>query len=973
MDVFLSHNSKDKPAVRELKVLLSANGLAAWLDEDELQPGVPWQQLLETGIKTSRSVAVLVGKDGLGPWEDEEMQAALVLAVRDKRPVIPVLLPGASAQPELPMFLGNRTWLNLRDGFTEEGLAKLIWGITGKKPERIEITSQRAKSDSSEVIVSPTRLHHGADKLFGRGEELVALDEAWANPSKHVVTIVAFGGVGKTSLIFEWMARQAAKNWEGFERVFDWSFYSQGTREEGAASADSFTAEALKFFGDDAMAESAASAWDKGARLARLVAQHRTLLVLDGVEPLQYPPGPLAGKLKDPALEQLLRGLAQRNPGLCFVTTRERVADLAPFHETTAPEWELEFLSDEAGAALLHQAGATRAGAVVIERDDRELRAASREVQGHALTLRLLGGYLALAEGGDIRKRAQVELEVADREFITNPADADMPYGHAFKVMRAYEEWLKSGGANGLRQLAVLRLLGLFDRPADSGCLAALRKGPAIGGLSEPLINLSEAEWNVTTTRLADCGLVSLSGYQVEIPTSKLATGLDAHPLLREYFAKQLREHNLPAWRAAHRRVYEHLCATTKEGDQPTLEDLQPLYQAVAHGCQAGLQQEARAQVYRDRIKRGQENYSSKKLGAFGSDLGAVACFFETPWSRVSPALREGDQAWLLNEAAFRLRALGRPTEALDPFRAGLAIRIKQEAWGNAARCASNLSELELTLGEVARAVGDAEQSVTYADRSGESSERVTKRVTVAHALHGAGRRAEAEARFREAESLQAESQPNYPLLYSLQGFEYCDLLLAPPERAAWQLILHSSVIPHSGSLPESCRAISQRAAQTLDWAVNHFNFSLLTIALDHLTLARAALYEAILEKSEIRNLKFEIDQAVDGLRRAGQQDELPKALLTRAWLRFLTGQHTGPASAQTDLDEAWEIAERGPMQLHMADIHLYRARLFHHVKPYPWKSPQEDLAAARKLIKQCGYWRRKEELEDAEVAAKNW
>jgi hypothetical protein len=46
-DVFLSHNSKDKQAVRELKLLLSANRLAVWLDEDELQPGIPWQQLLE--------------------------------------------------------------------------------------------------------------------------------------------------------------------------------------------------------------------------------------------------------------------------------------------------------------------------------------------------------------------------------------------------------------------------------------------------------------------------------------------------------------------------------------------------------------------------------------------------------------------------------------------------------------------------------------------------------------------------------------------------------------------------------------------------------------------------------------------------------------------------------------------------------------------------------------------------------------
>ncbi|MCL4207585.1 MAG: TIR domain-containing protein [Pirellulaceae bacterium] len=132
--VFLSHNSKDKPAVRDLKQKLLGYSLTVWFDEDELQPGIPWQQLLEDGITKSGSIAVLVGKDGLGPWEDEEMQAALGLAVADKRPVIPVLMPGASAQPKLPMFLGNRTWVDLRGGFTKDGLDKLVWGITGKKP-----------------------------------------------------------------------------------------------------------------------------------------------------------------------------------------------------------------------------------------------------------------------------------------------------------------------------------------------------------------------------------------------------------------------------------------------------------------------------------------------------------------------------------------------------------------------------------------------------------------------------------------------------------------------------------------------------------------------------------------------------------------------------------------------------------------------------------------------------------------------
>ncbi len=418
------------------------------------------------------------------------------------------------------------------------------------------------------------------------------------------------------------------------------------------------------------------------------------------------------------------------------------------------------------------------------------------------------------------------------------------------------------------------------------------------------------------------------------------------------------------AWRAAHRRLYEHLCKH-KEGDQPTLEDLQPLYQAVAHGCQAGLQQEAYDKVWVARVRHGNEYYSTKKLGVFGSDLGATACFFDQPWNRVSQTLTERTQGVLLNEAAYRLRGLGRLTESLELMRGGIEFAAKLNDWRNASAGASNLSELELTLGEVAGAVGDAEQSVTYADRSGDASRRMSSRTTHADALHQAGRRTEAETRFREAEQIQQEMQPDYPLLCTLQGFQYCDLLLAVAEQAAWRLVQSSKLI-------SECRAVSQRTAQTLKW-VRDGNLSLLPIALDHLTLGRAALYEAILSKSEIQNPKSEIEQAVSGLRRASQQDEFPKALLTRVWLRFLTGACTGPESAQADLDEAWEIAERGPMRLFMADIHLYRARLFGNPKSevrsveYPWGAPTTDLLAARKLIEQCGYWRRKEELEHAE------
>ena len=170
----------------------------------------------------------------------------------------------------------------------------------------------------------------------------------------------------------------------------------------------------------------------------------------------------------------------------------------------------------------------------------------------------------------------------------------------------------------------------------------------------------------------------------------------------------------------------------------------------------------------------------------------------------------------------------------------------------------------------------------------------------------------------------------------------------------------------------QSCRAVFQRAAQTLKIAEDG-NLSLLTIALDHLTLGRAALYEAILEDSSLDPCHSSLEHAVDGLRRSGHQDDLPRSLLTRAWLRSFSGARTGPEGAQSDLDEAWEIAERGPMPLFLADIHLHRARLFGRMKDeggnmkYPWESPHKDLAEARRLIEKHGYGRRMEELEDAE------
>jgi tetratricopeptide (TPR) repeat protein len=827
---------------------------------------------------------------------------------------------------------------------------------------------------------------YAPEQLVGREAELGWLSDAWAKvrrdelPRPHIITLVALGGEGKTSLVAKWAAGLAAEDWPGCEAAFAWSFYSQGTRDQMTASSDLFLKEALTFFGDPGMAGSAQGAFDKGKRLGRLVGERKALLVVDGLEPLQYAPtSPQPGELKDQGIRGLLKGLAAQSRGLCVVTTRHSVADLKAYRQGAAPELQLSRLSPEAGVELLRSLG--------VHGSRRDFETLVEDVKGHALTLNLLGAYLHEAHGGDIRRRDLVRLE---------HANAEEQGGHAFHVMDAYVRWLAPNDAKpesqqkGKQAVAVLQLLGLFDRPATANCLAALKQAPAIPGLTEALVGMGEEQWNMVLSRLAAAKVLT-----VHRDGAGTLLSLDAHPLLREYFAQKLRTDHPSAWCAGHGRLYQHLWATTRDTPEPSLDKLQPLYQAVAHGCQAGMQRDACARVYSDRIQRGYERYSTFKLGAVGADLGAVACFFDRPWKRLSPSLMEPDQAWLLSEAAFLLLALGRLTEALEPMRAALEMRVAQEDWENVARGTSNLSELRLTLGEVAGAVDDANQSVAHSDRSGHAFLRRVSRTALADGLHQAGHRTEAEARFHEAETMQAESQRQYPFLYSLAGFRYCDFLLAATERAAWTRSpeFAPAQVPSGESAPEhlahgngaeagleSCRTVAERAKQTLAWAERN-NVSLLDIALNYLTLGRVALYASILDpaNSQLQTASSRITSAVNGIRRAGRQDYLPRGLLTRAWLRFLAGACTGPESAQADLDEAWEIAERGPMPLFLADIHLYRARLFHSVTPYPWdangqsRGPKDDLAAARQLIDKHGYGRRKEELEDAEQAANHW
>jgi tetratricopeptide (TPR) repeat protein len=1018
INVFISysHDSQEhRERVLGLSERLRADGINSNLDQ--YVNGTPeqgWPRWMLDGLEAADFVLVICtqtyyqrfrGHEASGRGKGVNWEGALItqeIYGNHNRSVkfVPVLFQ-PSDEVFVPEPLRSHTNYQLVAESAYEALYDFLLGRAGVEPRAIGALHRKASRGSAKPVLCSDQpgdepnidvgriLAYKPPRLIGRKEYVRQLSRAWkaaqaTTPGKpNIFTIVAWGGVGKSSLVAHWLACLATARWPGCEQAFGWSFYSQGTREQGNASGDLFVAEALRFFGDAGLAESPISAFEKGMRLAQLIQRRRALVVLDGLEPLQHPPGPLAGQVKDPAVTALLRQLALHNPGLCLVTSRESVTTLAAFHDTTAPELVLENLSDEDGAKYLEailQPG-PRSNLASVASTARDRREISQQVRGHALTLRILGNYILRALK-DIRRWREIDYTQADRLHKTNPVDSASAYGHAFRTIAAYERWL-AGGVDTARPLAILRMMGLFDRAAASGCVRALRSHPPIAGLTEDLVDISDDDWNVAVSFLQECSLLSRPSETLADPVT--CPALDCHPLIREYFAQELRVHRADVWRAAHHRLYEYFRDTTMEGDEPTLEQLDPLYQAVWHACQAGLQQEACSEVYRPRINRGDLYYSTNVLGAFAIDLGAVASFFESRWTRVSQSLTAGDQAWMLNQAAYRLRALGRLREAAAPMKAGMELRIAHENWKPAAISASNLCELLLALGDVSGAVAAARQSVELADRSGDAGQATMRRATLADALYQAGQTAEAITCYQEAERLQRAWKPDAQFLYSFRGFQYCELLLAKAERFAWQ-----NTLPKSPSVAlnreqlvdrlDDLDRVALRAHRSIELEQSMPGTPIIDFALHNLTLAKVSLYRRILTGAKVTSPSepaSHIAQAVEGLRSAGDIPLIPLGLLISAWTRHVTGD---TRRARENLEEAWEITEQGPMLLMQADILLYRARLFGRPRSdsrggklaeghgdYPWGLVTDDLQEARRLIEKHNYGRRREEIADVD------
>ncbi|NGZ29475.1 MAG: toll/interleukin-1 receptor domain-containing protein, partial [Magnetococcales bacterium] len=756
--LFISYASKDRIWKDKLLIaitaLVRAGMVEAWHDR-EIGAGEVWHKEILDHMNKADVALLLISQDFIASKyiHDVELPVFFKRQKEEGLKLFPILLDHCFYKP-LP-YLHDLQLLN-------ENNTPLIAYIP--RTRAFTIVARRLYDELEKIIPNLQAVVHQpqpvvqgfplekmlealpdtGNQLFGREKELGLLD-AW---QAGVMVWVAGGGTGKSALTRYWLLN---RSWQEGTRFIGHSFYSQGTEDQTTSSA-SFLKQVLRNLGVE---DHSSGEYERGQGLARTLAEKPTVLVLDGVEPLQHgPQGNLGGFFKDQGLAGLLVELA-REPGQCrcLVSSRVHLADTGLREKAGRfiQQHDLNHLSLAASVELLRSRG--------VNGFQKDLQLTAKYYGYHALALVLIAEYLHTFHKGKIEKASEISL-IADKTKAGR---------HAMSVMKAYDLALQKEGEELDREM--VRLLGLFDRPPEPAAMAALKNADPISGITTLYCQATPMEVEESLARLRQWGLLNPG------------PDLDAHPLVREWFGEALQTDFPDAFRQAHALLFRHYQQLPAKEQPDTLEELEPLYRAIRHGCLAGEYQEACVKVYWNRIRRGNQAHSLRILGAYSSDLSAISSFFPNGFNQMPvTGLSKGTRSWLVGNASFLLMSLGRLTEAVGPRRASMQMAVQVANWKHVTIHAQNLTNLLLPLGRLTEAWEAANQGIGFVERIVEGGNRLYYdmgcHAYLGRVAHMQGRIAEATTAFGQAEELQKKLQPTLPWLYSIWGAIYALFLL---------------------------------------------------------------------------------------------------------------------------------------------------------------------------------------------------
>lgn len=714
------------------------------------------------------------------------------------------------------------------------------------KLERAE-KSKYTKPDEVTVSFLPITGAH----VYGRDKEIAMLDEAWSNSQVNVFQLLAFGGVGKSSLVNAWLATLAKDNYRGANRVYAWSFYWQGASSDIKSSGDYFIEHALTWFGDSDPVEG--TPWAKAARLVKLIRSSRTLMILDGLEPLQHPPGPKSGQIDNPAVAYLVKELAFENTGLCLITSRLSVGDVASFENGRVRSKQVEYLSDESSVLLLRTMG--------VVGNSADFTKAARAYTGHALSLSLLAGYLKVVHRGNLSKYREIESLLDDQ----NNGD------HARHLMQAYLDWFSNS-----TECELLYLVGLFDRAVPLADIQTLCGNTEIEGLTSSLARFSHIDWMYAIKQLEDTGIITTD-------SQRGALLLDCHPLVRDFLAEKLSNELPSIWVEGNTAIFDFL-QDTAVVDPKTMSELEPLFRAVIHGSRAGLYEHA-FDVYFNKVKNRQ--FSMFTEGSHHADQACIRGFFDDKWAGVVPQLSEQATHYLLSCAATNLIYLGDIQDAIEPSQKSIAWFQKNEMWLEAIGSAAPLVSMLIAAGKVDDAIRIMKELEDCVEKTGNAVVRAMASNFKAFAYYVSGRTSEAKVLFEESDKTLVMLDPGCLVNFPTVSSYYCKFLLDLCDC--------------------DCDAALERALKTVAWREQ----KTWQVAIDTTSLLASDLMVLgliFLKRGDHINAKLNLDRQVGLLKSADEWLYLPVGLNARATYYIKVSDF---ASAAADLREALDISRR--------------------------------------------------------------
>ena len=445
---------------------------------------------------------------------------------------------------------------------------------------------------------------------------------------------------------------------------------------------------------------------------------------------------------------------------------------------------------------------------------------------------------------------------------------------------------------------------------------------------------------------------------------------------------------NRNAWRSAHQRIYEFLRTNTNESPEPTLASLQPLYQAISHGCKAGRYEGAFRNIYVSRIAKSTLedltlSYSTQMLAGASTDLATLSQFFEKPFERTKSNFSAELTRGLIATVSTLLGTIGRITDAARAqsslLREITKLKRSTEMYSYAAMVSGNHAHSVALLGNLTEAFAIARRGVTFANQASKYFEPfMVTYGNLAEIQFFTGKIEEAR---KTIDQIEAKSRIKGDAVKGKVAYLSVKAAISIYEKN-W----------------EEANVISQRI-------VSVANEVLYLRGIAAQTNARATL-GAILERANtgldqkkpdgltpeaILFVENQFNDAISILRNAEHALFLAQGYICRANFRTTQGNWT---LATIDLNEAEEIATVGPMRLLLADIAIQRARialgqLFNFAplslafKPEPGRAGLGDptpitnealkqISLASEIIEQTGYGLRAAEISEIRRACEN-